>query len=102
MVHFLRDRRSGSAWAAVTSALTARWAPSSARRPLPARTPASESAGAFSVAGLGITQPGNAGRNIIRGPGLINFDVSLFKNVRLPNERELQFRVRDKRLVPLG
>jgi hypothetical protein len=48
---------------------------------------------AFSVAGLGITQPGNAGRNIIRGPGLINLDVSLFKNVHLPNERELQFRV---------
>jgi hypothetical protein len=48
---------------------------------------------AFSVAGLGKTQPGNAGRNLIRGPGLFNLDVALFKDVRLPKERALQFRV---------
>ena len=48
---------------------------------------------AFSVTGLGPMQPGDAGRNLIRGPGLVNFDASVFKNVVLPNERTLQVRV---------
>ncbi|PWU02712.1 MAG: hypothetical protein C5B51_20385 [Terriglobia bacterium] len=47
---------------------------------------------AFSVAGLATTQPGNAGRDIVRGPGLINLDLSVFKVVRISGERELQFR----------
>lgn len=48
---------------------------------------------AFSATGLGTTQAGNAGRNLIRGPGLVNLDTSLFKNVPLPGERSLQLRV---------
>ena len=39
---------------------------------------------------------GNAGRNIIRGPGVNKWDVSLFKNSRIPwfgsEEANLQFR----------
>jgi hypothetical protein len=48
---------------------------------------------AFSAAGLGKTQPGNAGRNLIRGPGLFNLDAALFKEVPLPKERALQLRI---------
>ncbi len=36
---------------------------------------------------------GNAGRNIVRGPGLANFDVSVFKSFRWTEARQLQFRV---------
>jgi hypothetical protein len=35
---------------------------------------------------------GNAGRNVVRGPGLTNVDVSLFKNFRLAETTMLQFR----------
>jgi hypothetical protein len=36
---------------------------------------------------------GNAGRNIMTGPGTVQFDFSLFKNIRLDSEqRYLQFR----------
>src|SRR5262249_54210586 len=35
---------------------------------------------------------GNAGRNILYGPGYVNFDFSLFKNIRLGETRALQFR----------
>ena len=42
----------------------------------------------FSVAGLGQTQPGNAGRNIVRGPGLINLDLRLLRSI--PVQGELQ------------
>jgi hypothetical protein len=48
---------------------------------------------AFSQQGLGFSQPGNAGRNILRGPGYINLDVSLFKNFRLTNTLSAQVRV---------
>jgi hypothetical protein len=48
---------------------------------------------AFSVTGLGKTQAGNAGRNLIRGPGLFNVDASLFKDVPLPRDWALQIRV---------
>jgi hypothetical protein len=48
---------------------------------------------AFSVAGLAKTQPGNAGRNLVRGPGFVNLDASLFKNVPLPKDWLLQIRV---------
>jgi hypothetical protein len=40
---------------------------------------------------------GNGGRNRIIGPGLVNFDVSLFKNNRIPRISEqfnIQFRMR--------
>jgi len=36
--------------------------------------------------------PGNAGRNILRGPGYTNDDLSLFKNFTLPDHIGLQFR----------
>ena len=35
---------------------------------------------------------GNAGRNIINDPGIVNFDFSLFKNFRIREGQELQFR----------
>ncbi len=36
---------------------------------------------------------GNAPKDVIRGPGINNFDISLFKNFRLPGDRfKLQFR----------
>ncbi|HEV2246923.1 MAG TPA: carboxypeptidase regulatory-like domain-containing protein, partial [Terriglobia bacterium] len=35
---------------------------------------------------------GNAGRNVLTGPGMIEADVSLAKNVSLGEKRELQFR----------
>jgi hypothetical protein len=36
--------------------------------------------------------PGNAGRNIIRGPGYVNLDLGLIKFIPLRNEMRLQFR----------
>ncbi|HVZ84666.1 MAG TPA: TonB-dependent receptor [Terracidiphilus sp.] len=36
--------------------------------------------------------PGNAGRNLVRGPGYTNEDLSLFKNFTLPERLSLQFR----------
>lgn len=36
---------------------------------------------------------GNAGRNILRGPGLSNLDFSLFKNSRITERLQAQFRV---------
>jgi hypothetical protein len=35
---------------------------------------------------------GNAGRNILYGPGRVNFDFSLFKEFRVKNTTRLQFR----------
>ncbi|MBM3757503.1 MAG: TonB-dependent receptor [Acidobacteria bacterium] len=35
---------------------------------------------------------GNAGRNILNGPGIVNFDLSLFKNFRFGERTQLQFR----------
>ncbi|HUS05499.1 MAG TPA: TonB-dependent receptor [Bryobacteraceae bacterium] len=35
---------------------------------------------------------GNAGEGILRGPGLVNWDVSLFKNFRIVENKTLQFR----------
>jgi hypothetical protein len=37
--------------------------------------------------------PGNAGRNIIRGPGFASADLSLFKNVRLGGTHRVQLRL---------
>jgi Carboxypeptidase regulatory-like domain/TonB dependent receptor-like, beta-barrel/TonB-dependent Receptor Plug Domain len=48
---------------------------------------------AFSQQGLGPIEPGNAGRNILRGPGYSNVDLSLFKSFRLTNEVTAQVRV---------
>lgn len=48
---------------------------------------------AFSVAGLGAAQPGDAGRNLVRGPGMANFDLSLFRTLALAERRSLQLRV---------
>jgi hypothetical protein len=48
---------------------------------------------AFSIAGLGAQQPGNAGRNLLRGPGLINLDASLVKTVVLGDTASLQLRM---------
>jgi hypothetical protein len=50
---------------------------------------------AFSVVGLAGAQPGNARRNLIRGPSLHNLDFSLFKELplrRLRDGAELQLR----------
>lgn len=47
---------------------------------------------AFSVAGLGTTALGSAGRNVVRGPGYVNFDFSLFKNIPVRERVELQLR----------
>jgi hypothetical protein len=35
---------------------------------------------------------GNAGRNIVRGPGIHNWDLSLFKNFALGERANFQFR----------
>ena len=37
-------------------------------------------------------QYGNAGRDILYGPGTVNFDFSVFRNLRLTESRSLQFR----------
>jgi len=37
-------------------------------------------------------QFGSVGRNTLRGPGIKNFDLALFKNVRMPNRLTMQFR----------
>lgn len=36
--------------------------------------------------------PGNAGRNIIRGPGINNWDLAIFKNFQFTETIQLQFR----------
>ena len=35
---------------------------------------------------------GNEGRNVVQGPGYVNWDASAFKNIRLTESKELQFR----------
>jgi outer membrane receptor protein involved in Fe transport len=35
---------------------------------------------------------GNEGRNVVQGPGYVNWDFSAFKNIRLAESKELQFR----------
>ena len=35
---------------------------------------------------------GNSGRNILRGPGIANWDLSMFKNVAFGEQYRLQFR----------
>jgi hypothetical protein len=37
-------------------------------------------------------QYGNAGRNVVSAPGILNFDFSFFKNFRLTEKHRLQFR----------
>jgi hypothetical protein len=39
------------------------------------------------------TLPGNAGRNIIRGPGYVNFDLGLAKHIPMTTHRRAQLRV---------
>jgi hypothetical protein len=46
---------------------------------------------AFAQPALG--EFGNSGRNIIRGPGINNLDLGLFKNFDLPRNMRLQFRL---------
>ncbi len=43
--------------------------------------------------------PGDAGRNLVRGPGYANFDFSLFKNFSLPETITLQFRAESFNLL---
>ena len=38
-------------------------------------------------------QIGNAGRNTVRGPGFARTDLSLFKNIALPRQQQIQLRV---------
>ena len=35
---------------------------------------------------------GTGGRNILRGPGYVNIDFSVFKNIRIAESQNLQFR----------
>jgi hypothetical protein len=35
---------------------------------------------------------GNEGRNVVQGPGFVNWDASAFKNIRLTESKELQLR----------
>jgi hypothetical protein len=46
---------------------------------------------AFAQPALG--EAGNSGRNILRAPGISNFDLSLFKNFTLSERLRLQFRL---------
>ena len=39
-----------------------------------------------------VEQFGNEGRNAVQGPGYVNWDLSAFKNIRLTESKELQFR----------
>ncbi len=48
---------------------------------------------AFSVAQLGKKSPGDAGRNIVNGPGFANFDLSLFKEVGIGESARVDLRV---------
>jgi hypothetical protein len=50
-------------------------------------------ADAFSAEGLAADAPGSAGRNILRGPGYINLDLSVFKRFRLAQRLSAQARV---------
>jgi hypothetical protein len=43
--------------------------------------------------------PGNAGRNLVRGPGYTNVDFSLFKSFSLPETMTLQFRAESFNLL---
>jgi outer membrane receptor protein involved in Fe transport len=38
-------------------------------------------------------EPGSAGRNTIRGPGFASADLSLFKNITMPNAHRIQLRL---------
>ncbi|MBI1786238.1 MAG: TonB-dependent receptor [Acidobacteria bacterium] len=49
----------------------------------------------FNIADFRVPQPfipGNAGRNILRGPGVSNYDLSIFKNFKFTESAYLQFR----------
>ncbi len=49
----------------------------------------------FNIADFRVPAPftiGNAGRNILRGPGIANVDLSIFKNFKLSERMSLQFR----------
>src|SRR5262249_47929873 len=49
----------------------------------------------FNIADFRVPQPfipGNAGRNILRGPGINNWDFSIFKNFAFTESISLQFR----------
>ena len=39
-----------------------------------------------------VQQFGNEGRNVVQGPGYVNWDFSAFKNIRLTESKEFQFR----------
>ena len=48
---------------------------------------------AFSVTGLSATSPGDAGRDIVQGPGLANTDIALVKDLISHDSSVLQLRV---------
>ena len=39
-----------------------------------------------------VQQFGNEGRNVVQGPGYVNWDFSAFKNIRLTESKQIQFR----------
>jgi hypothetical protein len=50
---------------------------------------------AFLAQGAGGNDPfhfGNSGRNILRGPKLVNFDFSIFKEFRIQEQKRVEFR----------
>jgi hypothetical protein len=48
---------------------------------------------AFTATGLAPTAPGTAGRNILRGPGYINVDLSLARTIRMTDAVSAELRV---------
>ena len=50
----------------------------------------------FAEVPLGVARPGNAGRSVIQGPGLQRWDMSLFKNIKLPFTESTRLQIRDE------
>ena len=47
---------------------------------------------AFALVPTGVVRPGNAGRGVVRGPGVQRWDFSIFKNIKVREGMNLQFR----------
>ncbi len=63
--------------------------------PLTARfvqTPLGLQPGDAFACGAGTCSAGSAGRNILTGPGIVNFDVAFYKNFRWGESKNIQFR----------
>jgi hypothetical protein len=56
------------------------------------QTPLGLQPGDAFTCGAGTCFAGNAGRNILTGPGIVNFDVAFYKNFRWGESKNIQFR----------